>query len=51
MLRKIERFQVLVKKKTSIQKESNHEIKILKEVEINQKTDLDKIKGLRNHRS
>ena len=42
MLRKIKRFQVLVKKKTTIQEESNHEIKMLKEVEVNQKTDIDK---------
>ena len=42
MLRKIKRFQVLVKKKTTIQEESNHEIKMLKQVEVNQKTDIDK---------
>ena len=51
MVRKIERFQVLVKKKTDIQKASNHEIKLSKEVEVNQKIDIDRmdkeIAGLR----
>ena len=42
MLRKIERFQMLAQKKTEIQKESNHEIKMLRQVEANQKTDLER---------
>jgi hypothetical protein len=40
MIRKIERFQVLAKKKTDIQKEANHEIKMLREVEADQKSDI-----------
>ena len=36
LLKKIERFKVLVKKKTNIQKASNHEVKMLKEVQENQ---------------
>ena len=42
MLRKIERFQMIAQKKTEIQKESNHEIKMLRQVEANQKTDLER---------
>ena len=42
MLRKIERFQMLAKKKTDIQKESIHEIKMLKQVEAQQRIDIDR---------